>query len=132
MDDDSNQYSYPDPDCPLADELIRIIGKKKTRMLLDKYGGLEFRFPIDPNTDRFLEFSKLVGHAETVALGAHFGRGDVYIPMLSQWRKKCRLVDMKQRYDDLLKEGKKTKESANIIAREFGHSERWVRDVVNR
>lgn len=109
-----------------------LIGLEKLIILCREYGGMEIRFPKDEGCESFKELAALIGGESVKEIALHVGRGAVYIPMMSRFKKRMEHRKIIARYDELLRELGTGRKATMAVAKEFEKSERWVRTVVNR
>lgn len=113
-------------------DIEMILGLEKVLILSRELGGTELRFPHEEDCEGFKRLAALIGGESVKDVARHVGRNLLYIPMLSSFQRRIKHRKIIQRYEEILIELGRTKAACNAVAKEFGHSERWVRQIVNR
>lgn len=113
-------------------DIEMIIGLEKVLILSRELGGTEVRFPHNEDCDGFKRLAALIGGESVKEVARLVGINCLYIPMLSSFQRRIKHRKIIQRYEELLRELGRTRAAGAAVAKEFGHSERWVRQIVNR
>lgn len=113
---------------PTIQVIIQLTDYKTAQIMMDKLGGLEYKFPRLSQLTEGHRLSELIGFNTAQKLCHYFNGSEVYIAKLDRYLSIIRNQTIIQELENL----GATTDNMNTLAKKYGVTERWVREIRRR
>lgn len=113
---------------PTIQVIIQLTDYKTAQIIMDKLGGLEYKFPRLSQLTEAHRLSELIGFNTAQKLCRYFDGSEVYIAKIDRYLSIIRNQTIIQELENL----GATTDNMNTLAKKYGVTERWVREIRRR
>lgn len=113
---------------PTIQVIIQLTDYKTAQIMMDKLGGLEYKFPRLSQLTEAHRLSELIGFHTAQKLCHYFNGSEVYIAKIDRYLSIIRNQTIIQELENC----GSTTDNMNAIAKKYGVTERWVREIRRR
>lgn len=113
-------------------EIAELIGLPNALILCEKLGGLDFDVPVHEKARHADLLVGLVGKTATIAMIERFAGERIYIPRCHDYMIAIRNQSFIDAVHGMMEKGVKQKQAIQQLAPQFGFTERWAYEILNR